>query len=118
MKKEITFTAKQVGERVKERRTELNLTMPELGKRVGRKAIIRRDTLERFMTVNQGSLPQSTSFRIVFLPIPVHSAASSIVKPILIAVIVHLSFQNTHFATLQLSLYLFCYFLSTHFTTH
>ena len=30
MKKEITFTAKQVGERVKERRTELNLTMPEL----------------------------------------------------------------------------------------
>ena len=29
MKKEITFTAKQVGERVKERRTELNLTMPE-----------------------------------------------------------------------------------------
>ena len=32
MKKEITFTAKQVGERVKERRTELNLTMPELGK--------------------------------------------------------------------------------------
>ena len=35
MKKEITFTAKQVGERVKERRTELNLTMPELGKRIG-----------------------------------------------------------------------------------
>ena len=35
MKQEITFTAKQVGERVKERRTELNLTMPELGKRVG-----------------------------------------------------------------------------------
>ena len=35
LKKEITFTAKQVGERVKERRTELNLTMPELGKRVG-----------------------------------------------------------------------------------
>ena len=31
----------------------------------------------------------------------------SIVKPILIAVITHLSFRNTHFATLQLSLYLF-----------
>ena len=61
MKKEITFTAKQVGERVKERRTELNLTMRKLvdwGKlpvlKVGRKAIIRRDTLERFMSVNQG----------------------------------------------------------------
>ena len=35
LKNEITFTAKQVGERVKERRTELNLTMPELGKRIG-----------------------------------------------------------------------------------
>ena len=35
MKEEITFTAKQVGERVKERRLELNLTMPELGKRIG-----------------------------------------------------------------------------------
>ncbi len=35
MKKEIIFTAKQVGERVKERRTELNLTMPQLGKRIG-----------------------------------------------------------------------------------
>ena len=35
LKKGIEFTAKQVGERVKERRTELNLTMPELGKRIG-----------------------------------------------------------------------------------
>ena len=35
MKKETTFTAKQVGRRIKERRTELNITMPELGRRVG-----------------------------------------------------------------------------------
>ena len=44
MKKEITFTAKQVGERVKERRTELNLTMPELGKRVG----VNKSTVQRY----------------------------------------------------------------------
>ena len=44
MKKEITFTAKQVGERVKERRTELNLTMPELGKRIG----VNKSTIQRY----------------------------------------------------------------------
>ena len=43
-KKEITFTAKQVGERVKERRTELNLTMPELGKRIG----VNKSTIQRY----------------------------------------------------------------------
>ena len=44
MKKEIEFTAKQVGERVKERRTELNLTMPELGKRIG----VNKSTIQRY----------------------------------------------------------------------
>lgn len=44
MKKEITFTAKQVGERVKERRTELNLTMPELGKCIG----VNKSTIQRY----------------------------------------------------------------------
>ena len=44
MKKEIAFTAKQVGERVKERRTELNLTMPELGKRIG----VNKSTIQRY----------------------------------------------------------------------
>ena len=44
MKKEITFTAKQVGERVKERRTELNLTMPELGRRIG----VNKSTIQRY----------------------------------------------------------------------
>lgn len=44
MKQEITFTAKQVGERVKERRTELNLTMPELGKRIG----VNKSTIQRY----------------------------------------------------------------------
>ena len=44
MKKETTFTAKQVGERVKERRTELNLTMPELGKRIG----VNKSTIQRY----------------------------------------------------------------------
>ena len=44
LKEEITFTAKQVGERVKERRTELNLTMPELGKRIG----VNKSTIQRY----------------------------------------------------------------------
>ena len=44
MKNEITFTATQVGERVKERRTELNLTMPELGKRIG----VNKSTIQRY----------------------------------------------------------------------
>ena len=44
MKEEITFTAKQVGKRVKERRTELNLTMPELGKRIG----VNKSTIQRY----------------------------------------------------------------------
>ena len=44
MKEEIAFTAKQVGERVKERRTELNLTMPELGKRIG----VNKSTIQRY----------------------------------------------------------------------
>lgn len=46
--------------------------------------------------------PQSTNFRIVFLPIPVHSAASSIVKPILTALIFTPPFVNTRFATMYL----------------
>ena len=44
MEIEIVFTAKQVGERVKERRTELNLTMPELGKRIG----VNKSTIQRY----------------------------------------------------------------------
>lgn len=35
MKEETMFTPKQVGERIKERRIELKLSMPELGKRIG-----------------------------------------------------------------------------------
>lgn len=44
MKEEITFTAKQVGGRVKERRLELGLTMPELGKRIG----VNKSTIQRY----------------------------------------------------------------------
>lgn len=44
LKKENILTAKQVGERVKERRTELNLTMPELGKRIG----VNKSTIQRY----------------------------------------------------------------------
>ena len=44
MKEEIAFTAKQVGGRVKERRLELNLTMPELGKRIG----VNKSTIQRY----------------------------------------------------------------------
>ncbi len=53
-------------------------------------------------TLRTGNLPQSTNLRIVFLPIPVHSAASSMVKPILMLLILLTSFQNTHFATMYL----------------
>ena len=35
MKTKEMFSPKQVGERIKERRTELKLSMPELGKRIG-----------------------------------------------------------------------------------
>ena len=44
MKKETTFTAKQVSRRIKERRTELNITMPELGRRVG----VNKSTIQRY----------------------------------------------------------------------
>ena len=44
MGNEIGFTAKQVGGRVKERRIELNLTMPELGKRIG----VNKSTIQRY----------------------------------------------------------------------
>lgn len=44
MKKETIFTAKQVGGRIKERRTELNITMPELGRRVG----VNKSTIQRY----------------------------------------------------------------------
>ena len=44
MKKENTFTAKQVGRRIKARRTELNITMPELGRRVG----VNKSTIQRY----------------------------------------------------------------------
>ena len=44
MENEIIFTAKQVGERVKQRRIELDLTMPELGKRVG----VNKSTIQRY----------------------------------------------------------------------
>ena len=44
MKKETTFTAKQVGRRIKERRTELNITKPELGRRVG----VNKSTIQRY----------------------------------------------------------------------
>lgn len=44
MDEPITFTAKQVGERVKERRTELNLSMGDLGKRLG----VNKSTIQRY----------------------------------------------------------------------
>ena len=44
MNEPTTFTAKQVGERVKERRTELNLSMGDLGKRLG----VNKSTIQRY----------------------------------------------------------------------
>ena len=44
MKEETMFTLKQVGERIKERRIELKLSMPELGKRIG----VNKSTIQRY----------------------------------------------------------------------
>ena len=44
MKNNKPFTPKQVGERIKERRTELNLSMPELGRRVS----VNKSTIQRY----------------------------------------------------------------------
>ena len=44
MKTKETFSPKQVGERIKERRTELKLSMPELGKRIG----VNKSTIQRY----------------------------------------------------------------------
>ena len=44
MKEETMFTPKQVGERIKERRIELKLSMPELGKRIG----VNKSTIQRY----------------------------------------------------------------------
>ncbi|MCI6467870.1 MAG: helix-turn-helix domain-containing protein [Faecalicatena sp.] len=44
LKEETMFTPKQVGERIKERRTELKLSMPELGKRIG----VNKSTIQRY----------------------------------------------------------------------
>ena len=44
MKSKEMFSPKQVGERVKERRIELGLSMPELGKRIG----VNKSTIQRY----------------------------------------------------------------------
>ena len=44
MKPKELFSPKQVGERIKERRTELKLSMPELGKRIG----VNKSTIQRY----------------------------------------------------------------------
>ena len=44
MEEETMFTPKQVGERIKERRIELKLSMPELGKRIG----VNKSTIQRY----------------------------------------------------------------------
>ena len=44
MKPKEIFSPKQVGERIKERRTELKLSMPELGKRLG----VNKSTIQRY----------------------------------------------------------------------
>ena len=44
MKTKEMFSPKQVGERIKERRTELKLSMPDLGKRIG----VNKSTIQRY----------------------------------------------------------------------
>ena len=46
MNKDIAFTPKQVGQRIKERRNEINISMPELGRRVG----VNKSTIQRYET--------------------------------------------------------------------
>ena len=46
MQKQETITAKQVGERIKERRADLGISMPELGRRVG----VNKSTIQRYET--------------------------------------------------------------------
>ena len=99
MKKEITFTAKQVGERVKERRTELNLTMPELGKRVGvNKSTIQRyeaDGVDPKRTMIINGLAASTAFSRVLTLMQVPQAVSSFIlehfnSPVMILLVINL----------------------------
>lgn len=44
LKKQEMLTAKQVGERIKERRADLKITMPELGRRIG----VNKSTIQRY----------------------------------------------------------------------
>ena len=44
MKEKKSFGPKQVGERIRERRTELKLSMPELGRRLG----VNKSTIQRY----------------------------------------------------------------------
>lgn len=46
MDKDIASTPKQVGQRIKERRNEINISMPELGRRVG----VNKSTIQRYET--------------------------------------------------------------------
>ena len=46
MKEKKSFGPKQVGERIRERRTELKLSMPELGRRLG----VNKSTIQRYET--------------------------------------------------------------------
>ena len=46
MTKDNNFTAKQVGERIRERRTELRLSMSQLGDRLG----VNKSTIQRYET--------------------------------------------------------------------
>ena len=46
MDKDIAFTPKQVGQRIKERQNEINISMPELGRRVG----VNKSTIQRYET--------------------------------------------------------------------
>ena len=46
LKKQEMLTAKQVGERIKERRADLKISMPELGRRIG----VNKSTIQRYET--------------------------------------------------------------------
>lgn len=54
MKEKKSFGPKQVGERIRERRTELKLSMPELGKRLG----VNKSTIQRYEA--DGVVPKRT----------------------------------------------------------
>ena len=66
LKEDAMFTPKQVGKRIKERRIELGLSMPELGKRIG----VNKSTIQRYEADGVDPKRLLTVLPTHFLPLP------------------------------------------------